>query len=47
MVMDSSGFIYLVDQNTVRRIDPEFKVTTIARIEGKLPKEKKQIFSSF
>ena len=41
MVMDSKGFIYLVDQIAVRRIDPEFKVTTIARIEGNF--QKKQI----
>ena len=40
MMMDSNGFIYLVDDSTVRRIDPEFDVKTIARIEGKFQKER-------
>ena len=44
MVLDSKGFIYLVDDNTVRIIDPELKVTTISRIEGNF--KKKEIFSS-
>ena len=42
MVMDSKGFIYLVDDNTVRIIDPEFKVITIARIEGNFQRKRKK-----
>ena len=39
MVMDSKGFIYLVDKSAVRRIDPEFKVTTVSRFESKFRKK--------
>jgi hypothetical protein len=34
LVMDSKGFIYLVDSYTIRRISPQLEVKTIATIEG-------------
>jgi len=34
LVMDSKGFIYLVDYTSVRSISPQHEVKTIARIES-------------
>jgi hypothetical protein len=35
-VMDSKGFIYLVDYIAVRKISPQYGVTTVARIAGRI-----------
>jgi hypothetical protein len=36
LVMDSKGFIYVVDFNTIRRISPQFEIKTIATLGGTL-----------
>jgi hypothetical protein len=35
LVMDSKGFIYLVDENTIRKMNPQFEVTTLAKVDDR------------
>ena len=44
IVMDSKGFIYVADSTSIRRISPDYEVTTIAKIDGTL--RRKLSFSS-